>query len=280
MPYLPRARRPGFTLIELLVVIAIIAVLIALLLPAVQAAREAARRISCVNNLKQLGLAIHGYHDTQATFPAGGWITFFGQPTTKNMNIGWSAVILPWIEQRSLFDSLNLMFPYSDDVNSTAAHTSLTVYLCPSEPRMTLWNRAPGDRYDYADADYGGMYGERGLSSPMANNTPPHGSMIFNQNIGITAIVDGLSSTIQIGEAPEAINALWASGHNIFDQSAPINARPKSEFGEELTSQHPGGVNTLLGDGSVRFLKQTINMRTLAALCTRDGGEIVDSAAY
>ncbi len=280
MPRLMRARPSGFTLIELLVVIAIIAVLIALLLPAVQAAREAARRIGCVNNLKQIGLAVHGYHDTQSVFPAGGWINLFSQPTTKNMNIGWSAVSLPWLEQRALFDSLNLMLPYQNDVNSTASHTSLQVYLCPSEPRSTLWNRAPGDQFDCADADYGGMYGERGLSSPTSNNNPPRGSMIFNQALGIVAIRDGLSMTIMIGEAPEAINALWASGHNIFDQSAPINARPKFEFGEELTSQHPGGVNVLLGDGSVRFLKNTTDSRVLAGLCTRDGGEVLDAGSY
>ncbi len=280
MPRPALARRPGFTLIELLVVIAIIAVLIALLLPAVQAAREAARRIGCVNNLKQIGLGLHGYHDTHGTFPAGGWISLFGQPTTKNMNIGWSAVILSWVEQRLLFDSLNLMFPYNDDANSTAIHTSLQLYLCPSEPRSSLWNRGPGDRHDAGDADYGGMYGPRGLSSPTAINNPPRGPMIFNQNLGIVAIVDGLSLTIEVGEAPEAINALWASGHNIFDQSAPINSRPPSEYGEELTSQHPGGVNVLMGDGSVRFLKQTMDSLTLSALCTRNGGEVIDMSTY
>ena len=92
-----RTRR-GFTLIELLVVIAIIAVLIALLLPAVQAAREAARRINCVSNLKQVGIALHGYHDAHNTFPAGGWIAVPTQPNTINMNMGWSAAVLPWLD--------------------------------------------------------------------------------------------------------------------------------------------------------------------------------------
>ena len=82
-------------------VIAIIAVLIALLLPAVQAAREAARRIQCVSNLKQIGIALHGYHDTHNTFPAGGWIALYGQPLTNNMNMGWSASVLPWLEQNA-----------------------------------------------------------------------------------------------------------------------------------------------------------------------------------
>jgi prepilin-type processing-associated H-X9-DG protein len=267
-------------LIELLVVIAIIAVLIALLLPAVQAAREAARRVQCVNNLKQLGLALHGYHDAHNTFPSGGWITLFGQPATQNMNSGWSASVLPWLEPRALFDGLNLSVLYDHPANSTASYTVLLVYLCPSEPRKTFWNRYPGDRFDHADADYGGMYGERGLSSPTATNNPPRGPMIFNQPIAIPQITDGTSQTVQVGEDPEAINAMWASGHNVFDQAFPINARPPVEFGEELTSQHPGGVNVLFADGSVHFLKDQTDRRVVAALCTRDGGEVVSSDSY
>src|SRR5262245_47506604 len=142
VPRPPNSRR-AFTLIELLVVIAIIAVLIALLLPAVQAAREAARRISCTNNLKQIGIALHGYHDAHNTFPAGGWIAVFNQPSTNNMNIGWSASVLPWLEQRAVYAGLNLSYPYNTAVNSTAAYTVLQVYLCPSEPRQTYWNQSP-----------------------------------------------------------------------------------------------------------------------------------------
>ena len=276
----PRESRRAFTLIELLVVIAIIAVLIALLLPAVQAAREAARRIQCVNNLKQIGIALHGYHDAYNTFPSGGWIALLGQPATQNMNTGWSASVLPWLEQLALFNGLNLSVVYDDPANSTATYTVLQVYICPSEPRQTYWNLYPGDQFDHADADYGGMYGPRGLSSPTFTNNPPCGPMIFNQVISLAQITDGSSQTIQVGEDPEAINAMWASGHNIFDQSAPINARPPSEYGEELTSQHPGGVNTLFADGSVHFLKNTTNVVPLAALCTRAMGEVLSSDSY
>jgi prepilin-type N-terminal cleavage/methylation domain-containing protein/prepilin-type processing-associated H-X9-DG protein len=279
LPRPARVRR-GFTLIELLVVIAIIAVLIALLLPAVQAAREAARRLQCVNNLKQIGIALHGYHDAFNTFPAGGWIALFQQPLTNNLNVGWSASVLPWLEQRALFDGLNFSFPYNKAVNSSAGHTVLTVYLCPSEPRKSLWNRAPGDAFDFADADYGGMYGPRGLSSPTFTNNPPAGAMIFNQVISLAQITDGASQTIAVGEDPEAINAIWISGHNIFDQSAPINARPFTEFGEELTSQHPGGVNVLFADGSVHFLKNSTANTPLAALCTRNLGEVISADSY
>ncbi len=268
--------RSAFTLIELLVVIAIIGVLIGLLLPAVQAAREAARRAQCTNNLKQIGLALHGYHDSFATFPAGGWIYLPIQPRTLNMNIGWSAVILNTLEQRALFDGLNFGFGYDTPANSTATYPVLAVYLCPSEPRQSLWNPYPGDTYLHADADYGGMYGERMLT----NNSPARGALIFNQCLPMATIVDGTSQTLQVGEDPEAVHAQWSSGHNVFDQAAPINARPRSEFGEELTSQHPGGVNVLFTDGSVRFLKNSTAVRVLAALCTRNGAEVVSASDY
>ncbi len=267
--------RSGFTLIELLVVLAIIGVLVALLLPAVQAARESARRLGCINNLKQLGLGLHGYHDVYGTFPAGGWIALPTQPATARMNSGWSASVLPWVEQKPLYSSLNLCLPYNSAQNSTASMTVLKVYLCPSEPRSSDWNTAPGDVFPSADADYGGMYGPRGIGPPPSNNNPPRGSFLFNQNISLAQVRDGSTQTIFLGEAPEAIHALWASGHNIFDQSAPINARPKFEYGEELTSQHPGGVNAVFGDGSVHFLKNSLNVNVLGALCTRAGSEVV-----
>ena len=273
-PHLFRA----FTLIELLVVIAIIAVLIALLLPAVQAAREAARRTQCVNNLKQVGLAMHNYHDSNQTFPSGGWLT-------PRMNTGWSSAILPGLEQRALYDALNVSFSYNAPVNSTAVYTVLNVYLCPSEPRKTLWNRNQysGDLFLSADADYGGMYGPHGFDgyiTPLVQNNPPRGAMVFNMCLGLVDITDGTSQTILIGEDPEAVNALWASGHNLFDQSAPINARPPVELGEELSSYHPGGANVLFADGSVHFLKQTMNPVPLVSLCTRAGGEVLSADSY
>jgi prepilin-type processing-associated H-X9-DG protein len=196
------------------------------------------------------------------------------------MNTGWSAAILPGMEQAALYSSMNISFPYNVPANSSAAATVVGSYLCPSEPRETSLGRASGDAFPSADADYGGMFGPRNLAFRGDTNNPYRGPLIFNQCISAARITDGLSQTIHAGEAPEAINALWASGHNLFDQSAPINARPPAEHGEELTSQHPGGANTVFCDGSVRFLKESTNVVVLSALCTRAQGEVVDASSY
>src|SRR5262245_43822749 len=122
-------RRRAFTLIELLVVIAVIGVLASLLLPAVQAAREAARRMSCTDNLRQIGLAMHGYHDTQGRLPTG--YTF--APGYVRGGFGWGAMILTGLEQQPLFDATNFSLPLWCGANSTAATTAVAGYLCPSD---------------------------------------------------------------------------------------------------------------------------------------------------
>ena len=138
------ARRQGFTLIELLVVIAIIAVLVSLLLPAVQQAREAARRSQCKNNLKQIGLALHNYHDTHSTFPAGyySWVTNNGSgPAWANIDPdtwdaapgwGWGTMLLPFLDQAPLYNQLNLNRSCWDGVNAAGVITTLPVFLCPT----------------------------------------------------------------------------------------------------------------------------------------------------
>jgi prepilin-type N-terminal cleavage/methylation domain-containing protein len=264
---LVRRGRAAFTLIELLVVIAIIGVLIALLLPAVQAAREAARRIQCANNLRQVGIAMHAYLDSNAVFPPGGWDW---RPTNQpwKRQLAWSALILPYLEQTTIAGALNFDLGFDAAGNTTAAATVITSYLCPSAPRASMYIDTR------AVCDYGGMYGER-IMSP---NSPAKGPMIYDRAFRVSEIMDGLSSTLFVGEDAGFPDGQWINGRNVFDQAFAINKAPR--FENDLHSDHPGGVQILLGDGSVRFLKESIELRALAALCTRAGGEIVDASAY
>jgi type II secretory pathway pseudopilin PulG len=242
--------------VELLVVIAIIGILIALLLPAVQAAREAARRSQCLNNLRQMGIGLHNYHDALKTFPPGGI-----DPLGKRH--AWSAMLLPYVEQGSLAEGIDFGKPYNDPVNATAAATVLDIYLCPSVPRSNPL------RNGRAACDYGGIYGER-ISSP---NNPPKGVMLYDQAVRIRDIRDGTSNTLAISEDTKFSDMQWINGNNVFDQAFPINEAPS--FENDIRSDHPGGAHGLLCDGSARYLPETIDMETLAAICTRQGNEVV-----
>lgn len=258
-----RCSRQAFTLIELLVVISIIGVLIALLLPAVQSAREAARRITCWNNLKQVGLAAHGYLGNCDTFPPGGWQ--WRRPNVPtDRQIAWSALILPWMEQASLYNALNIILPFDHPTNTTAAATVLTGYLCPSFPRSDPRINGRGV------CDYGGMYGERITQ----RNDPPNGSMLYDRCLRASEFLDGLSNTLVVGEDAGFPDGQWINGLNVFDQAFPINKAPVYE--NDLHSNHPSGANALFGDGSVHFLKETLAPKPLAAFCTRAGGEIAN----
>jgi prepilin-type N-terminal cleavage/methylation domain-containing protein len=289
---------PGFTLVELLVVIAIIAILIGLLLPAVQAARESAARTKCANNLKQMGLALLGYHDVKKVFPRGGYATStVPQPATATdpaieTKLSWSASVLPWLEQDALYRSIRADLPYTDSANLAAGQTVLAVFLCPSSPRDSLYRSSPdlpAASPQYARTDYGALNGERGLRSPNATNSPERGVLIMAANLSLADVTDGASQTILVGEAPEGVHSLWISVHNVYDQSAPVSERHSDtspypscqlpgvfcDFGQEISSYHPGGAETVFADGSVHFLRTAMDNGVLAALCSRAGGEPV-----
>jgi prepilin-type N-terminal cleavage/methylation domain-containing protein len=257
----------AFTLVELLVVIAIIGVLVALLLPAVQASREAARRTACMNNLKQVGLALLGYHNARGEFPLGGRIA-------KGVAVGpsWTTEILPWLEEPPLRDQLDLTLRYTDPANLAAGRTLLPVMLCPSMPEGETPRKSADSANAYAKTAYSGVDGERGLRAANATNNPERGVMIFEKPISLKQIVDGTSHTAVIGEVPEGAHSIWISVKNIFDQSAPINSKAAllADYGQELSSFHPGGALVVFADASVHFFPNSTDNLPLAAICSRD----------
>jgi len=256
------SRLTAFSLIELLVVIAIIAVLIGLLLPAVQRVREAASATRCKNNLHQIGLAMHGHLAVHGTFPPGG-VEWRPPGNTTKRQLAWSAFLLPHLEQDALYRRLDLTTPFDSVQNASAAATVLAVYQCPTSRRDSPLAQGRGP------CDYGGIYGER-IAGP---NDPPKGAMIYDRAFRIADIPDGTSTTLLIGEDTHWLEMQWINGANLFDQAFAINRAPV--FENDLRSDHPGGVNVLFADGSARFLREMLEMRTLAAICTRAGGEAV-----
>ena len=295
-------RRRGFTLIELLVVIAIIAVLIGLLLPAVQKVREAAARLKCQNNLKQIGLAMHGYHARNERVPAGftaGAATVNGDGTGPGW--GWGAVLLPDLEQDNLARTIDYNLDIAHPANAAARVRPLAVFLCPSDtpqaPTFTVVNDGGGAITTVAFANYVGVGGTFEVTAfPDTNN----GVLLRNSRTRVADIPDGTSSTLMVGErawkqSPHTtwVGAVTGSSNpptnptydfegpptlcltntgEAADGRVPNNAL---EHVEDTNSNHIQGVNFLLCDGSVRSIRNTINPATWEALGTRNGGEVV-----
>jgi prepilin-type N-terminal cleavage/methylation domain-containing protein len=258
--------RRGFTLIELLVVIAIIAVLIALLVPAVQKVREAAARTQCQNNLKQIAIAAHSYHDTYKKLPAG-WVT--SNSVQPSPGWSWAVVILPYLEQQALYNSLapDVTTPGGAPAPSSSNRldSPLPVYVCPSD--------AGGSVNTYLD-NYGkNNYAcNREVFGPDASNKPVKMTMV--------SIIDGTSNTIFVGEREMTKNtgAVWVRANAT---SASFEGRPgtginKFQTGTPttgdcrrlgFTSLHTGGCNFVLGDGSIRFVSDSISADQSADHC-------------
>lgn len=256
-------KRTAMTLIELLVVVAIVGILIGLLIPAVQSVREAARRTHCGNNLRQIGLAIHSYHNTHKRFPVG-CTQWRPTPSGTQRQLAWSAWILPDLEQETIHSKIDFELAFDDPANASAAATVIPVYICPSSSRGTELPEGRGP------IDYGGIYGER-ITSP---NSPPKGTMLIDREVAIRDIRDGTSNTLVVGEDSAWPDGQWINGRNIFDQAFAINRAPS--FENDLRSGHPAGVNAVFADGHVSFLAASLDMQTLAAICTRAGHETVN----
>lgn len=264
--FLRRAGR-GMTLVELLVVVAVIAGLTALLLPAAQSAREAARRISCLNNLRHVGCALHGHLLSRRGFPVGctEWRSP-GKPGPERC-LAWSSRILPWLEEQAVADRIDFTKPFDHPANAAAAATPIAIFRCPSADRTELLVAGMGR------SDYGGVTGER-ITSP---NNPEKGSLVHDRGFAEREIPDGLSRTVLVGECAAGpwSDGQWINGRNLFDQAYAVNW-PTWE--DELRSRHPGGGHALFGDGAVRLLADSLDTRVLAAACTRAGGESLSDA--
>jgi len=294
------SRPSGFTLVELLVVIAIIGILIALLLPAVQAAREAARRASCTNNLKQLGLAMHLYHDSQQRVPAAwsAWHPVTGQPYWLGQpGWGWASIILPYLEQENVAKSLiHRELRMTDPANQAVQITPIPTYRCPSDVGGKTFVLPPGPTpapnystgftsTELAVSNYVGNFGTRAMSQVCGGtgNCVGDGSLVFQRWFSFAEISDGLSETIFIGERrtqnyPSTWMGVFAGGaHAPGRVVAVASTPPNSTTGGDMmnfSSFHPAGTNFLAVDGSVHMVAETIDQPVYFALCTRATGDL------
>jgi prepilin-type N-terminal cleavage/methylation domain-containing protein len=309
------ARSRGFTLIELLVVIAIIAILIALLLPAVQQARESARRTQCKNNLKQLGLAIHNYHDVHNCIPIAD-VNGTVNPVSAH------ARLLPYIEQSALYALVDFNVPYDHANNVTARMTELPAFRCPSDPTRLPASIGGRNNYYWNAGNGVVMY-----SSGATGQPAPNGIIFHNKRYRFNDITDGLSNTSAMAEkltsdgsngistpktdtfapgtypnnADEAtlqcnavdvtdlsrqgysnVGGPWLQQYhstNQFNHVLPPNGRscmyPPGRIATTANSQHTGGVQILLCDGSARFVSENIDIATWRALGSIGDGEVI-----
>lgn len=286
-------KRSAFTLVELLVVIGIIGILVGLLLPAVQSAREAARRMSCANNLKQIGLAIHIHDTTHRKFPVGCIGCRFqmpppGQRFVPPRYLSWNIQILPFLEQSPLHEQFDMSRPSNQSPNREAGAILLPVFLCPSTPNSPT-HQPSGLWRGLARTDYCGLYGVEGTGRSNTNPNAVHylgeqflGVMLYEESIRHRDIPDGLSQTALVAESLDRTGGdnTWVNGQNLFAQegSTPINRA--SGLGNEIGSPHSSGAHLVFCDGHVQFLSESTDQHVLNSLLTKAGGEIVTADSH
>jgi prepilin-type N-terminal cleavage/methylation domain-containing protein/prepilin-type processing-associated H-X9-DG protein len=270
--------RGGVSLVELLVVIAMIGVLVAILLPAVQAAREAARRAQCRNNLRQIGVALHVYHDARGQLPIGCLDKRVPRTNPNGRQLAWSAELLPNLEEPTLWQRIDFSSPYDGTTNATAAATAVSVFLCPSTVRLAPGRAGSivgdpaatsGGGYRGAAIDYGGIYGAAQVSPA------PNGVFLYDRAVKFSEITDGTSHTLALAEDTGRgwlMDGEWINGENIYDVSNPVNLQQHNE----IWSDHPGGAMALWCDGGATLLSETLELPVLRAICTLAGNDAIN----
>jgi len=316
----PAVIRDGFTLVELLVVLAIIAILVGLLLPAVQNAREAARRISCQNNLHQIGVALHSYHSSFRQLPSG-WVA--SDTDHHEPGWGWAAAILPQIEESAAYGKIDFSLAIEEDRHEKARLTPIETYMCPSDILEPLFFIAEGDEHEHdhdhdhgdddddhdeehghetepgvniddigpewlfkvAKSNYVGVYGTDDIHTDLYRG---NGLFYGNSRHRFRDILDGMSQTLMIGERSSRLGgSIWQGV--IHDAREPASRvigaadhAPNSPSGhfEDFNSNHAAGAQFILSDGSVRLITQFIDMEVYHALTTRANKEVIDAKDF
>ncbi len=266
----PQPRR-AFTLIELLVAVAIIGVLVGLTLAAVQRVREAAKRAECQNRLRQQGLAVLNYESTFGRLPPGavqGPFDPLGVPSGASHSL-W-ALLLDQLDQNPVAARYRLDLPFDHPANQPAVNVRLAVLMCPNLPadRVAEWGAGTGGVADYAPLDVNPFLADIGLIDGVAKFEGP---LPVNGLVRMTDITDGTSNTILLGEASGRPGMAWAS------PELPLGLR---QFFGGSNGPHRGGSNACFADGSVKFLRDGLDLRVLARLATRAGGEAVNGDDY
>lgn len=284
----------GFTLVELLVVIAIIGILVALLLPAVQSARESARRMSCHNNLKQLGTALHTYHNTYRAFPMG-WTALErpgGRPYVHGEpGWGWASRVLPFLEQENLGELINDHEPITALANQPARQTHLQMLRCPSDAKsrefFDLADAAGTVLAEVPVANYVGVFGTMELADCETllpgQQCISDGAFYHNSSTSFREFRDGTSTTLLVGErSSEHDFSTWVGAVPTADEAfarilAIADHAPNSPGGhlDDPGSYHPAGTNFVFGDGSVHLITETIDLNVYYGLATLEGREQV-----
>lgn len=286
-----RTHRTGLTLVELLVVIAIIGVLIGLLLPAVQSVREAAARMQCHNNLKQIGLALHNHHDRHNGFPPGYSSRVAADGSDLGPGWGWATFLLNDLEQGNVLSQIDPMVDVAAAAHAAPRRQVLQGFLCPSDEQIGTFTTLGTTNIEIAHGNYVGVFGTNEIED---NPSAGDGTFFRNSRVRFADMTDGTSNTFIVGERSSDIAlATWTGA--IPGVEVPLRKDPSQTEGhfllvlgrgdhepnsssahiDDFYSRHRQGVNCLFGDGHVRQVGNSIDMNVWRAIQTRMGGEVI-----